>query len=180
MDNNQERTIKYLNRAVTRRQAIKAGGIAAVGLAFSKPLIETLYPKPAFANYVAKGCTPGFWKTHKEFYWPIPKATTLGSVFNFGSPVDITIQALSGDSFQTALQYGGGSTLVKKAQILLRAAAAAYLNALNFGTYYLSPTEVVSQVNAALASGNASTIINLATDLDDKNNDSECLFLRAG
>ena len=51
MDNNQERAIKYLNRAVTRRQAIKAGGIAAVGLAFSKPLIETLYPKPAFANY---------------------------------------------------------------------------------------------------------------------------------
>jgi hypothetical protein len=54
-----------LSRAITRRQAIKAGGIAAVGLAFSKPLIETIYPKPAFANYVTNrfiGCTPGFWQ----------------------------------------------------------------------------------------------------------------------
>ncbi len=51
MADHQGETIKYLNRAVTRRQAIKAGGIAAVGLAFSKPLIETILPKPAFANY---------------------------------------------------------------------------------------------------------------------------------
>ena len=40
-----------LKRRITRRQAIKAGGIAAVGLVFSKPLIETIRPKPAFANY---------------------------------------------------------------------------------------------------------------------------------
>ena len=37
---------------ITRRQAIKAGGIGALGLTYSEPLIQTLYPKPDFANYV--------------------------------------------------------------------------------------------------------------------------------
>ena len=39
-----------LERRITRRAAIKAGGIAAVGLAFSKPVIETINPRPAFAQ----------------------------------------------------------------------------------------------------------------------------------
>ena len=39
-----------LGRPITRRTAIKAGGIAAVGLAFSKPIIETIHPRPAFAQ----------------------------------------------------------------------------------------------------------------------------------
>ena len=41
---------KITQRRISRRAAIKAGGIAAVGLAFSKPLIETIYPKSAFAQ----------------------------------------------------------------------------------------------------------------------------------
>ena len=36
---------------ITRREAIKVGGIAALGLAFSKPIIGSIFPKPAFANY---------------------------------------------------------------------------------------------------------------------------------
>ena len=39
-----------LERRITRRAAIKAGGIAAVGLTFAKPIIETIYPKPIFAT----------------------------------------------------------------------------------------------------------------------------------
>ncbi|MFQ6029004.1 MAG: 6-bladed beta-propeller [Dehalococcoidia bacterium] len=39
-----------LGRRITRRSAIKAGGIAAVGLAFSRPIIETITPHPAFAQ----------------------------------------------------------------------------------------------------------------------------------
>lgn len=41
----------YMAKRVTRRNAIKAGGIAAVGLAFSRPLIETIAPKPAYATF---------------------------------------------------------------------------------------------------------------------------------
>jgi len=46
---------EYLKRQITRRQAIKAGGTTALGLTFAKPLIRTIYPKPAFANYVVGG-----------------------------------------------------------------------------------------------------------------------------
>ena len=40
---------KDLNSPITRRQAIKAGGIAVVGLVFAEPLIQTLRPRSAFA-----------------------------------------------------------------------------------------------------------------------------------
>ena len=45
---------RYVKQRITRRQAIKAGGIAAIGLVFSKPVIETIRPKSAFANYVVR------------------------------------------------------------------------------------------------------------------------------
>ncbi|MFQ6029572.1 MAG: hypothetical protein ACE5Q6_19015, partial [Dehalococcoidia bacterium] len=55
---NQEQTPKNpMRRTVTRRTALKAGGVAAVGLAFSKPLIETVYPQPAFAQLSSAGLT---------------------------------------------------------------------------------------------------------------------------
>ena len=38
---------------ITRRQAIKLGGIVAVGLIFSKPIIDTIRPTPLFAHYGA-------------------------------------------------------------------------------------------------------------------------------
>ncbi len=50
----------YISQPITRRQAIKAGGIAAVGFAFSKPAIDTLFPKPAFAQYVTTQSLPSF------------------------------------------------------------------------------------------------------------------------
>ena len=45
-----EKTIRILDREVTRRDALKAGGIAGVGLAFSKPLMTALRPNPAFGQ----------------------------------------------------------------------------------------------------------------------------------
>ena len=187
---NQE-TIPFLGRAVTRRQAIKAGGIAVVGLAFSKPLIETLMPKPAFANYVTNGngagaCTPGYWKQPHHFDdWPIPTGTTLGSVFNFGAAgVPSSIAALAGDSFLTALAYPGGSSLAAKAQIMLRAAAAAYLNAGAFSGYPFSSGAIVNMVNDALLEqpDHKDVLINLGTLFDDTNNsdDLECRFMVHG
>ena len=40
-----------IQRGLTRRDAVRLGGIAALGLTFSKPLIQTIIPKPAFAAY---------------------------------------------------------------------------------------------------------------------------------
>ena len=54
-------TMSRLNQHITRRQAIKVGGIAAIGLVFSAPLIQTLRPRSAFAggNYRNAATAPG-------------------------------------------------------------------------------------------------------------------------
>ena len=39
-----------LGRRISRRQAIKLGGLATLGLAFHKPVIETIKPTQIFAN----------------------------------------------------------------------------------------------------------------------------------
>lgn len=40
----------YLKKRISRRQAMRAGGLAALGLAFSKPIINTIRPQPAYAQ----------------------------------------------------------------------------------------------------------------------------------
>jgi hypothetical protein len=70
-----------------------------------------------------------------------------------------------------ALNFKGGSTTTDAARILLRSAVAALLNAAHPNVDYpLTVAEVVSRVNAALATGNRSTILSLATTLDQYNN----------
>ena len=51
MEDQENKFEKNLERRINRRQAIKTGGLVAIGLVFSKPLINTIYPKPAFADY---------------------------------------------------------------------------------------------------------------------------------
>ena len=46
-----------LSRKISRRQAIKIGGLATLGLAFHKPVIETIRPTQIFANN-CYGCQP--------------------------------------------------------------------------------------------------------------------------
>ncbi len=42
---------KLENTVLSRRQLMKASGIAALGLSFSAPLIQTVSAKPAFSDY---------------------------------------------------------------------------------------------------------------------------------
>ncbi|HSF43302.1 MAG TPA: hypothetical protein VLT87_26115, partial [Thermoanaerobaculia bacterium] len=57
------------------------------------------------------------------------------------------------------------------AKILLRAAVAALLNAAHSGVDYPRTTaEIIADVNAALASNNRNTMLELASELDDDNN----------
>jgi len=58
-----EKVKSYLRKNITRRQALKAGGIAALGLTFSKPFVDTIRPRPVFAEY---GGTPGFWNNEGQ------------------------------------------------------------------------------------------------------------------
>jgi hypothetical protein len=75
----------------------------------------------------------------------------------------------SGTTLLAALSFQGGSTVQDAKNILLRAAAAAYLNSLAVD-YPLTTAQVVSMVNAALASGDRDTILALASVLDANNN----------
>ncbi|MCI0787438.1 MAG: hypothetical protein J4O09_14115 [Chloroflexi bacterium] len=54
----EELEAQILKRRITRRQAVKAGGIAALGLAFSKPIISSLHPPSALAQVLTPGPTP--------------------------------------------------------------------------------------------------------------------------
>lgn len=108
-----------------------------------------------------EGCTPGFWKNHPEAWVGFLPTQTLGSVFDaalLGDLADVTLL--------DALSFGGGSTLTEAQQILLRQAVAALLNAAHPDVdFSLTTAEVIAAVNAALASGDRETILDLAEDL---------------
>jgi hypothetical protein len=112
-----------------------------------------------------EGCTPGFWKTHPEA-WNIGTGTTLEQVFDVPDTL-----GLDDVTLQDALGFQGGTGFAGGARILLRAASAAYLNAVEPNVDYpLSPDDVVDQVNAALATGDRAAVLDLAEQLDAFNN----------
>ena len=114
-----------------------------------------------------EGCTPGFWKNHPEAWAGTGFTTgqTLGSVFT-GLPNN-----LANASLLEALGFEGGNNMNGARRILLRAAVAALLNSASGDVDYPRTTaEVIADVNAALASGSRSTILDLASELDADNN----------
>ncbi len=124
-----------------------------------------------------EGCTPGKWKNwtglgrgNQSNHWAAtaynpPPGPTVGSVF---TGVDAS---LAGDSFLDALNYGGGSGIVGKQMILLRAAVAALLNASHPGVAYpLTTGAIIAMVDAALVAGRESALTTLANELDGYNN----------
>lgn len=115
-----------------------------------------------------QGCTPGFWKQSFHFgfwsggYFP---GRIISTIFTGVVP------ALASESMLDALQGGGGQGLVGAESILLRAAVSALLNASNPNvSYAFSTANIISAVNAALATGDRDTILQLATLLDNANN----------
>jgi len=87
-------------------------------------------------------------------------------------------QPKAGDTIVDALNYGGGDTDLGAERNLLRAASAAYINALKFGSgignYPYSSAQVVSMTNAVLAlfgtPGFRASAIALAGQFDTANN----------
>jgi hypothetical protein len=115
-----------------------------------------------------EGCTPGYWKNHLGSWPPTgySPGQSVGSVFAAGG-----FPSLASGTLLDALQGGGGPGTLGAAQILLRAAVAALLNAAHPGVdYSMSASGVISAVNAALASNDRDTMLALATLLDGLNN----------
>jgi hypothetical protein len=146
--------------------------IAALALAAALPLSAlstgaaqaTGYHPPPPPPRGDEGCTPGYWKNHTSAWDQYSPMQTVGSVFN-------NTGSLSGFTLLQALNFDGGEGVVGAKRILLRAAVAALLNARDSDVdYSLYVSEVRNRVNAALGSNDRQRILNLATNLDRRNN----------
>ncbi len=177
---------------ITRRQAIKLGGIVAAGLIFSRPIIDTILPTPVFAQYgengdgEPSGCTPGKWKNNLGI-WTISTGTTLETVFGPFAGMDPDILAATNnglDSLLVALGYVGGTGVAGKARNLLRIGSAAHLNELVFGAAYDPDlgtfTSVAAYVHDALVSGSENIMNDRKNVLDAANNANCPSFLTDG
>ena len=120
-------------------------------------------------SYVC-GCTPGYWKNNTGG-WPVATGTLESSPFPASgvAPYILSNKTLGQYTLLQGLGFAGNSTLEGGAEILLRAASAAYLNANKFG-YAWTSAQVTGAVNAALATNDRPTLIALATQLDALNN----------
>jgi hypothetical protein len=141
------------------------------------------------------GLTPGFWKNNWENWngsaWQFTKnpltgvaykgTDTLKSAFNPSSTLlnDPNYSALWSQTLDQALNFQGGSTVQAAAQILLRQAVAGLLNATYTVVvggktitmkYPLTASQIITQVDNALATDNRDTILALASQLDSFNN----------
>jgi hypothetical protein len=128
-------------------------------------LPKSLGPQAGY-YYGDQGCTPGYWKTHTTldpwYYLPGQNVGVFDVPDAFGLD-DVTLLE--------ALSLPGGPGELGAARILLRAAVAALLNAASPTVDYpLLEPDVISLVNAALASGDRDTMLDLAGQLDDYNN----------
>jgi hypothetical protein len=119
-------------------------------------------------NGGSEGCTPGYWKNHEDSWAPSGYSTgqTLESVFDLPDSL-----GYDNVSLHNALKFGGGPGVQGGARILLRASVASLLNGSHPGVdFSMTASEVISEVNSALATLNRATMIDLASDLDDANN----------
>lgn len=115
-----------------------------------------------------EGCTPGYWKNLKKHgdAWSADPDAPVSSIFSGASSV-----GLGDASLHEGLKFQGGNTFEEKSEILLRAAIAAWLNASSADVDYpMTADMIVSEVNAALASGDSDVVLALARQLDEYNN----------
>lgn len=122
-------------------------------------------------NIGNEGCTPGYWKNHTSAWEEYTTTTTLDELFDFPD----ALASFRTKTLADALAMQGGPTVSAKTEILMRAAAAAFLNAAHEGLGYpyrrfTEPFNIQAQVNGALASLDKTRIVNLAGTLDAANN----------
>jgi hypothetical protein len=147
---------------------------AVASIAFSAPAAN------AVAGGTTEGCTPGYWKVtqHHDSWQDAAPGDALTGMYaeasRYTSTKDMTLLQ--------ALQGGGGAGTEGAAKVLARAAVAAWLNAayddeaghLAFpwrrDVAAFGRPALVETVNEAFASENRSTMLDLASRLDQDNN----------
>src|SRR5436190_3608323 len=141
-----------------RTRALVVIGVAAVAALIIAPTSGAWTPDPT------QGCTPGYWKNHTDAWVTYTPDQTVDSVFTGADP------SLGSATLLDALNFQGGSDLVGKEEILLRAATSALLNSTSGIDYGVKPHGIINAVNKALATQDEAAIIKLATRLDQRNN----------
>jgi hypothetical protein len=144
-----------------------------------------------FTQLTTQGLTIGFWKNnwdkHNGSAWQYTYNPLTGQAFqgtdtlaSAGFNLTGPYASLANVTLEDALSLPGGSTLLADAQLLLKQAVGALLNA-TYGTnpfnssqtttmnYALTRAQVLSQVNSALATQDAATILVLQGQLDADN-----------
>jgi uncharacterized repeat protein (TIGR01451 family) len=145
-------------------------GTDQTGAKVTATATATVTVPPVVGN---QGCTPGFWKNnalkHGASQWPAPFTPT--ETLATAGFANATVVDLGNTTLLQALQFQGGSGLGGAEQILLRAAVSSLLNSASTGVKFpLTTSQVLSEVNAALATQNRDTILALASQLDQDNN----------
>jgi len=116
-----------------------------------------------------QGCSPGFWKNHPDAWTATGYSTSqsVGSVF----AASAAYPAIAAASLIEALDFPGGEGAEGAARVLLRAGVAGLLDAAHPEVDYpWTEAELISQIDAALASGDRSQMLALAGTLDAANN----------
>ena len=162
---------KWLDRKLERRALLKKAAIGSASLAvlYVAPKFTSADSRPAYASITATGaggCTPGFWKTDTPpTTWPTaypgPPGVAYDSIFavaGYGA-------TLGGKSLLDVLSQGGGCE-----KALGRHSAAALLNAANGTLGTKTPAEVITETDAALSTGDCTTITTLKDTYDALNN----------
>ena len=117
------------------------------------------------ANY--EGLSPGYWKNHPRSWVGFRTTDLVGDVFD----IPDELSALADDTLMDALNYKGGRDTIGAARNLLRQAVAAILNASHPNLFYpLALSDVIEQVNEALASLSRTAMGRLQGTLDRYNN----------
>ncbi len=149
------------------RHRVTAGLVGAV-MAGS----VALAPVATAQNIGTEGCTPGYWKNHTSSW--------EGTVYRPNRIVEAVfdlppeLAAYGNVTLLQALSLRGGNDVHGAAEILLRAATAAVLNAAHEGLGYpyrrFTQFKIIETVNIALASGDRAQMLSLAETLDAANN----------
>lgn len=156
-----------------------AGGVAVggqqanIGRASGTPAGGAAVTAEDAAHYLGRasdqGCPPGYWKNHTDS-WPPTGYSSTQKVKTVFPSVMTFYPSLGNATLWQALAFGGGPGGEGGAEILLRAAVAALLNASHPDVAHpRTPSAVTAAVDAALLQSR-DAMLALAASLDADNN----------
>jgi hypothetical protein len=115
-----------------------------------------------------QGCSHGYWKNHPGS-WPATGYSTNQTVSSVFSQASL-YPSIGPVSLMNSLSFQGGSDVNGAAQNMIKQATGSLLNSAHAGIDFPWQTaQLISDVNAALASKNINTLLSLATALEHDN-----------